>query len=179
MAESSGILAGLRVLDVTTGGALLCGRLLADLGAEVIAVEPHWGNPARFQDPFWHDQPGPDTSLYWLAYSHGKRSVTVDLQQESDRAVFQRLASTADVLVESYPPGYLAGLGLGYQDLTQHNPRLIFTSITPFGQTGPRRHYRATDLILMALGGSAFLTGEARSCPSTPWRTAGRTTCRC
>jgi crotonobetainyl-CoA:carnitine CoA-transferase CaiB-like acyl-CoA transferase len=165
MAESSGILAGLRVLDVTTGGALLCGRLLADLGAEVIAIEPTGGNPARFQDPFWHDQPGPDTSLYWLAYSHGKRSVTVDLQQESDRAVFQRLASTADVLVESYPPGYLAGLGLGYQDLTQHNPRLIFTSITPFGQTGPRRHYRATDLILMALGGSAFLTGEPDRAP--------------
>jgi crotonobetainyl-CoA:carnitine CoA-transferase CaiB-like acyl-CoA transferase len=160
MAETAGILSGLRVLDLTTGGALLCGRLLADLGADVIAVEPPGGNPARFREPFWHDQPGPDTSLYWLAYSHGKRSVTVDLHCDSGRAILQRLAGSADILVEAFPPGYLDDLGLGYYALAAQNPRLILTSITPFGQTGPRRHYRATDLILMALGGSAFLTGE-------------------
>jgi crotonobetainyl-CoA:carnitine CoA-transferase CaiB-like acyl-CoA transferase len=160
MAEAVGMLAGLRVLDLTTGGALLCGRLLADLGADVIAVEPPGGNPARCRAPFWQDREGPDTSLYWLAYSHNKRSVTVDLEQESGRAVLCRLVGSADVLVESFPPDYLSSLGLGYSDLARHNPRLILTSITPFGQTGPRRHYRATDLILMALGGSAHLIGE-------------------
>ena len=158
--DTDGMLAGLRVLDLTTGGALLCGRLLADLGAEVIAVEPPVGNPARFLGPFWHDQEGPETSLYWLAYSHNKRSITVDLGQESGRDIIRRLARSADVLLESFPPDYLSGLRLGYAELAQDNPRLILTAITPFGQTGPRRHYRATDLTLMALGGSAHLVGE-------------------
>ena len=159
-AETPEMLAGLRVLDLTTGGALLCGRLLGDLGADVIVVEPPGGNPARYQAPFWHDQEGPNTSLFWLAYSHNKRSVTLDLHQESGQASFRRLARTADMVIESFPPGYLHALGLGYPDLVQGHPRLIMTSITPFGQTGPRRHYRATDLITMALGGSAFLIGE-------------------
>jgi crotonobetainyl-CoA:carnitine CoA-transferase CaiB-like acyl-CoA transferase len=165
MAKTPGILAGVRVLDLSTGGALLCGRLLADLGAEVIAVEPPGGNPARFQEPFWHDQHSAETSLYWLAYNHGKRSVTLDLQSDTGRAILQRLLGTADVLIESFPPGHLENLGLGYTDIAPANPRLIVTSITPFGQTGPRRHYRATDLILMALGGSACLTGEPGRAP--------------
>ncbi|HEY7493027.1 MAG TPA: CoA transferase [Candidatus Tectomicrobia bacterium] len=160
MTEMPGMLAGLRILDLTTGGALLCGRLLADLGADVIVVEPPNGNPTRSHGPFWQNRQGLDTSLYWLAYSHGKRSVTVDLSRDSGRDLLHRLAGSADVLVESFPPGYLDSLHLGYRDLAQHNSRLIVTSISPFGQTGPRRHYRATDLILMAMGGSACLVGE-------------------
>lgn len=159
------MLAGMRVLDLTTGGALLCGRLWGDLGADVIAVEPPEGNPARYRMPFWHDREGPETSLYWLAYSNNKRSVTLDLRRESGRELFRRLVRTADVVLESFPPGYLSDLGLGYTALVQDNPRLIMTSITPFGQTGPHRHYRATDLIMMSMGGSAFLIGEPGRAP--------------
>jgi crotonobetainyl-CoA:carnitine CoA-transferase CaiB-like acyl-CoA transferase len=159
------MLSSLRVLDLTTGGALLCGRLLADLGADVIAVEPPGGNPARYRAPFWHDQPGPETSLFWLAYGGNKRSVTLDWQHAPGRESFHRLLSTADMILESFYPGYLESLGLGYEDLAPHYPRLIYTSITPFGQTGPRRHYRATDLITMALGGSACLIGEPDRAP--------------
>jgi crotonobetainyl-CoA:carnitine CoA-transferase CaiB-like acyl-CoA transferase len=159
------MLTGLRVLDLTTGGALLCGRLLADLGADVILVEPPQGNPARWRAPFWHDQPGLDSSLYWLAYAHNKRSVTLDVRQDSGRDILRQLIGSADILVESFPPCYLNDLELGYTHVAQRNPRLIMTSITPYGQTGPRRHYRATDLTLMAMGGSAHLVGEPGRAP--------------
>ena len=163
--ESVSMLHGLRVLDLTTGGALLCGRLLADLGADVIAVEPPGGNPARYRAPFWQDEMGPEHSLFWLAYSSNKRSVTLDLNQEHGREGFRQLVDTADIVLESFPPGYLSDLGLGYDELSQLRPELILTSITPFGQTGPHRHYRATDLITMAMGGSAFLVGEPGRAP--------------
>lgn len=158
--ENDGMLAGCRVLDLTSGGALLCGRLLADLGADVIAVEPPRGNPSRYCAPYVQDGQGPEDSLYWFAYGANKRSVTLDLQSELGRQGFRQLVCITDVVLESFPPDYLSGLGLGYDALAENHPQLIMTSITPFGQTGPRRHYRATDLVLMALGGSVYLTGE-------------------
>lgn len=160
MAEQNGMLAGYRVLDLTTGGALLCGRLLADLGADVIAVEPPEGNPSRFCAPYVQDRRGPEDSLYWFAYGANKRSVTLDLESEVGRDDFRQLVRTADVVLESFPPDYLQGLGLGYDALAQDHPQLIMASMTPFGQTGPRRHYRATDLVMMSLGGSVYLMGE-------------------
>ncbi len=164
-AEAAEMLAGVRVLDLTTGGAMLCGRVLGDLGADVIAVEPPGGNPARYRAPFWHDREGLETSLFWLAYGANKRSVTLDLHRAQDQERFRHLVLTADVVIESFPPDYLDDLGLGYAELSQAHPQLIMTSITPFGQTGPRRHYRATDLITMAMGGSAFLIGEPGRAP--------------
>jgi benzylsuccinate CoA-transferase BbsE subunit len=158
--DKAGMLAGFRVLDLTTGGALLCGRLLADLGADVIAVEPPGGNAARFRAPYVRGRRGPEDSLYWFAYSANKRSVTLELQSEWGRDSFRQLVQTADVVLESFPPGYLYDLGIDYETLAQDHPQLIMTSITPFGQTGPRRHYRATDLIMMSLGGSVYLMGE-------------------
>jgi crotonobetainyl-CoA:carnitine CoA-transferase CaiB-like acyl-CoA transferase len=158
--KKNGMLAGCRVLDVTTGGALLCGRLLADLGADVIAVEPPGGNPSRYWAPYVQDRQGPEDSLYWFAYGANKRSVILDLHSESGRDSFRQLVRTADVVLESFPPEYLHDLGLGYDALIQDHPQLIMTSITPFGQTGPRRHYRATDLVMMSLGGSVYLMGE-------------------
>jgi crotonobetainyl-CoA:carnitine CoA-transferase CaiB-like acyl-CoA transferase len=154
------MLAGFRVLDLTTGGALLCGRLLADLGADVIAVEPPGGNASRYRAPYVRGRRGPEDSLYWFAYGANKRSVTLDLHSEWGRDSFRQLVQTADVVLESFPPGYLYDLGIDYEALAQDHPQLIMTSITPFGQTGPRRHYRATDLIMMSLGGSVYLIGE-------------------
>ncbi len=158
--ETAGMLAGCRVLDLTTGGALLCGRLLADLGADVIAVEPPEGNPSRYRAPYVQGRQGPEDSLYWFAYGANKRSVTLDLQSESGRDGFRQLVRSADVVLESFAPDYLHDLGVGYEALARDHPPLIMTSITPFGQTGPRRHYRATDLVTMSLGGSVYLMGE-------------------
>ena len=93
--EPTDMLAGMRVLDLTTGGTLLAGRLLADLGADVIVVKPPAGNPTRAWAPFWHDQAGPDTSLFWLAYSQSKRSVTIDIQHANGQELFRHIQENA------------------------------------------------------------------------------------
>lgn len=150
-----------RVLDLTNEGGLLCGQLLADLGAEVLQVEPPGGSSARRVGPWWKDEPGCEHSLFWWSYARNKRSVVVDLETEEGRACLRGLAAGADFFVESEPPGRLAALGLGYRDLAQLNPSLVVVSITPFGQTGPKAHWAASDLTLMAASGCAYLSGDA------------------
>ena len=111
------LLSGLRVLDLTDEKGLLCGKLLADMGADVILVEPPGGNPARNLAPFYKDQPGQDSSLFWLAYNTNKRSIILDLRQTDGQALFRRLVQQADVVLESFAPDTLAALGLGYDTL--------------------------------------------------------------
>jgi crotonobetainyl-CoA:carnitine CoA-transferase CaiB-like acyl-CoA transferase len=164
-APSAQLLEGMRVLDLTDDRGLLCGKLLADMGADVILVEPPGGNPARNLGPFYQDCPGPDTSLYWWSYNTNKRSIVLDLHHSDGRALFRRLAANADVVVESFAPGTLDALGLGYASLRQLNPRLILTSITPFGQTGPYKDYRSPDIVSMAMGGFMHLTGNHGEAP--------------
>ena len=149
-----------RVLDLADERGIFCGKLLGDLGADVIKVEPPGGDRARGVGPFHHDEPHPERSLFWQAYATNRRSITLDLERERGRELLRRLASNAHFLVESFPPGHLASQGLGYQDLRQINPALIVVSITPFGQDGPWRDHRATDLTGVALGGSMYVTGE-------------------
>ena len=149
-----------RVLDLTEGGYNWCGRVLADLGADVIKVEPPGGSPTRLRGPFFQDQRHPERSLYWFAYCLNKRGITLDLEAGDGRDHLRALAATADILLESFQPGCLAGLGLGYDDLAKINPGLVYTSITPFGQTGPRAHYQATDMTLWAMGGMQYLCGD-------------------
>src|SRR5215468_8601790 len=148
--SSPQLLPGVRVLDLTDDKGLLAGKLLADMGADVILVEPAGGNLARHLGPFYKDQPGLETSLYWFAYNTNKRSIVLDLQQPAGQALVRRLVQSADVVLESFPVGTLAALGLDYAVLCELNPRLILTSITPFGQTGPYKDYQASDLIGMA-----------------------------
>ncbi len=155
------LLEGVRVLDFTDEKGLLCGKLLADMGADVIVLEPPGGNPARNLGPFYRDQPGSETSLYWWAYNTNKRSAVLDLQQADGRALFRRLLQTADIVVESFAPGTLSALGLYYHALQQLNPRLILASITGFGQTGPYKDYQAPDIVGLAMGGFAYLSGDA------------------
>ncbi|HVP79476.1 MAG TPA: CoA transferase [Thermodesulfobacteriota bacterium] len=154
-----------RALDLTDEKGLLCGKILADLGADVIQVEKPEGNPARALPPFFEDVAGPERSLYWLAFSAGKRSITLDWESEAGKGLFKRLAKTADFIVESFPPGYLDRKGLGYQELTKANPRLIMASIAPFGQTGPFRDYKGSDLVASAMGGMVCFTGEPDRAP--------------
>jgi len=154
------LLSPYRVLDLTTERGLLCGQLLGDLGADVIKIEPPGGSPARRLGPFLDDQPHPDRSLYWWAYNRNKRSITLDIDRPEGRDLLKRLVPSADFVIESFNPGEMAGRGLGYDDLAALNPAIIYTSISAFGQDGPKATYADSDLILMAAGGPLILTGD-------------------
>lgn len=154
-----------RVLDLTTARGLLCGQILGDLGADVIKIEPPGGSPARQLKPFYHDQPHPDRSLYWWAYNRNKRAITLNLETAEGQDLLRRLATTAHFLVESDTPGQLAQLGLSYQDLAALNPALVYVSISPFGQDGPKASYADSDLVVLAAGGPLILTGDSDRAP--------------
>ncbi len=154
------VLSPYRVLDLTTERGLLCGQMLADLGADVIKVEPPGGSPARTIGPFFKDAPHPDRSLYWWAYNRNKRAITLDIARDGGGDLLRRLAGSADFLLESDNPGYMARHHLGFADLARINPALIYVSITPFGQDGPKASYADSDLIIMAAGGPLILAGD-------------------
>ena len=149
-----------RVLDLADEKGVFCTRFLADYGAEVIRVEPPHGDPARSRGAFPGDQPHPEKSSYFLFYNTNKRSVTLNLKTVTGRSLFLRLVETADVVVETFPVGYLQRLGLDYDSLKRVNPGLVMASITPFGQTGPWREYISSDLVVMAASGYMQITGE-------------------
>jgi crotonobetainyl-CoA:carnitine CoA-transferase CaiB-like acyl-CoA transferase len=150
-----------RVLDLSDERGLVCGWMLAELGADVVCVEPPGGSTARRRGPFAGDQRDPERSLFWWAYARNKRSICLDPDSAEDRATLLRLAETADVLVESDAPGELARRGLGYDELSRRNPGLVYVSITPFGQQGPKAGWAGTDLTVLAAGGPLWLYGDA------------------
>jgi crotonobetainyl-CoA:carnitine CoA-transferase CaiB-like acyl-CoA transferase len=147
-------------LDLAGPLGSLTGRVLADLGVDVILVEPPGGDPARNVPPYFFAEGHPPQSLAWLALNANKRSVTLDLKTEAGRTALLELTRTADFLIETYEPGHLEVLGLGYDRLRTINPRLIMVSITPFGQKGPHARWLASDLEIMALSGAMSLAGE-------------------
>ncbi len=156
----SGPLSGLRVLDLADERGIYCSKVLGDLGADVVRIEPPAGDPLRGFGPFYHGQKDPNRSLYFWHYNTNKRSVTLDITKPPGKELLLRLASSADVLVESFGPGYLASLGLGYAELARRNPRLVVTSITPFGQDGPLASKPANDIVLCAVGGMMNVNGD-------------------
>ena len=158
--QNAALLGPYRVLDLTDEKGELAGSILANLGADVIKVEPPGGDPSRHRPPFFQDRADPEASLPWWAFNVNKRSITLNLRAAEGQALFKRLVATADFVLESFRPGYLAELGLGYADLAQTNPRIILTSITPFGQTGPYSQWAASDLTLQALGGFLYVNGD-------------------
>ncbi len=158
--RTPGLLAPYRVLDLTDESGFLCGKILADLGADVIKIEPPGGDLARRIGPFHGDQPDPNKSLYWLSYNTDKRGITLNLEAPHGQELFKRLARSADFAIETYPPGRLDGLGLGSETLRRLNPRLVLISITPFGQSGPYQGYKGSDLVAMAMSGMMSLVGE-------------------
>jgi crotonobetainyl-CoA:carnitine CoA-transferase CaiB-like acyl-CoA transferase len=149
-----------RVLDLTTERGLLCGQILADLGADVIKIEPPGGSSARKLGPFYQDQEDAENSLYWWAYNRNKRGVTLDITRSEGQDILRRLAQGAKFLVESDNPGTLAKYGLSYDELAADNPGLIYVSITPFGQDGPKASYADSDLIILASSGPLVITGD-------------------
>lgn len=149
-----------RGLDLTDERGMLCGRMLAGLGAQVTKVEPPGGDQARSIGPFYEDIPHPERSLFWFAWNADKRGITLDIETRDGRDLLRRLAGNADFLLESFDPGYLDDLGLGYSDLRRVNPQLVMTSITAFGQTGPYAAYETSDITLMGMGGYLYMIGE-------------------
>jgi crotonobetainyl-CoA:carnitine CoA-transferase CaiB-like acyl-CoA transferase len=144
----SGLLSGYRVLDLTDERGLLAGRILADLGADVVQVEPPGGSPARRASPT-----SENGSYVWDTFAANKRGVVADPASAEGRALIRRLAQQADFFLESSGPGVLAGLGLGWPDLRALNPALVYGTITAFGHEGPKAGYRDSDLIVWAAGG--------------------------
>lgn len=159
------LLGGYRGLDLTDGKGLLCGRILASLGAEVIKVERPGGDPARNIGPFYQDIAHPERSLFWFAYNLDKKGITLDIETKDGQELFRRLAGKVDFILESFSPGYLEGLGLGYSRLCEVNPQLVVTSITPFGLSGPYRDHKASDITVMAMGGYMYMTGDPDRAP--------------
>jgi len=155
-------LAGIRVIELAQGVAgPYCGKLLADAGAEVIKVEPpEAGDCSRNLGPFPDDIPDREKSGLYLHLNTNKKSVSLDVGTASGHTILNRLLAKADILIESFPPGHMAGLGLGYDDLKEELPDLIYCSITPFGQTGPYRDYQANSIALMALCGLMYVSGD-------------------
>ncbi len=159
--ESSlpGPLAGVRVIELADRIGQWCGKMMADFGADVIKVEPLGGVAERKVGPFYQDVPDPERSLYFWHYNTSKRSITIDLEQLAGRDLFRTLVDSADILLETMPPGRLPSMGLGYEVLSANNPGLIMTSLTPFGQTGPWRDYKSTDLLHLSAGGQMAGSG--------------------
>lgn len=167
MAEQA--LAGVRVLDLTTGiTGPYCTKYMSCFGAEVIKVEPPAGDPSRQMGPFPGDLPNPEASGTFLYLNTGKQSITLDIQTNTGRDLLLQLAEQADVVVEDLEPGTLAALGLSYETLQRMDEAKIMVSITPFGQTGPWSHWKATELTIWAASGLMWLTGDPERYPLKP-----------
>ncbi|MDP2920056.1 MAG: CoA transferase [Dehalococcoidia bacterium] len=162
---NKGLLSLYRVLDLTDEKGVFCGKLLGDLGADVIKIEPPGGDPVRNLGPFYHDEPHPEKSLFWFAFNTNKRGITLDIRSADGREILKKLVKTADFVLESFPPGYMDSIGLGYSSLEKINPRVIMVSISPFGQTGPHRDYKDSGIVTWAMCGFMGARGDADRAP--------------
>ncbi len=158
--QQGGLLKGYRILDLCDEKGATAGKLLGDLGAEVIKVEPPTGDSSRGLGPFCGSDPDPEKSLFFWAANTSKKGITLDIRMAEGQSLLKRLVAQCDVLLESFSPGYLGRLGLGYEVLAGENPGLIMTSITPFGGEGPYCEYESSDLVLWALSGLVFICGD-------------------
>ena len=150
---------GTFVLDLSQEPGWLAGKILGDLGADVVKVEPPGGDPGRV-GPWLGDKEDPERSLKWLALNTSKRGITLDWRKPEGVTLLARLLERADVLLETFAPGALARWGLSDEALQARNPRLVHCALTPFGRTGPRAHWRGHDLVVVAMGGNAAMTGD-------------------
>ena len=162
----AGALDGVRVLDCTTALGQYCGKLLADLGADVIKVELPGGDPARGLGPFFHDTIGRENSLSYWYFNVNKRFVTCDLDHPAGQHLFRELAGTADMVLESYPAGWMEARGAGYEALRAAHPDLIYVSITGFGLNGPHVAWHMADIVGQAMSGVMTLAGHPDDPPN-------------
>ncbi len=163
----------LRIIDLTTETGVYATKLLADLGADVIRIEPPDGDPLRDIGPFWHDEGAADRSLTFLSLNTNKRSMTLNIASPEGRAILEKLVAGADAVVESFEPGYLDALGVGYDALTKIKPDIVLTSITGFGQDGPHAGYKWSDIVGVAMSGMMTLAGDKEDPPNRPYGNQG------
>jgi crotonobetainyl-CoA:carnitine CoA-transferase CaiB-like acyl-CoA transferase len=155
-----------KVLDLSDERGQLCGQMLGDLGADVVLVEPPTGSSARRIAPFANGLEAPEHSLFFWGFNRNKRSVALDIERETDRTRLRELVRGADILIESFTPGYLDDLGLGYAALRELNPALVMVSISAFGQQGPKARWAANDLTVLAASGVLQITGDGDRPPT-------------
>lgn len=159
------------VLDLTDEKGVYTGKLLADMGATVIRIEPLSGNKTRLIGPFFMDNVTEESSLYDWYHNTSKKSITLDISTEKGIEILKELCVKADILLESFDNDYLEKMGLTYQEISKRNSKLIWTAITGFGKTGPYSNYKTTDLVALSLGGPVascgydHLPGNPPMCP--------------
>ena len=164
--ESDGAALGhLRVLDLGGPTPQFATRLLGDLGADVIKIEPPGGDPLRNQAPFAGNTPDPDRSIPFISDNHNKRSIVLDLETSDGRDAFRQLAATADVVVECFDRTYLDDRGIGYEALSSVNPGIILASVSPYGRSGPRKDYVGTELTVQAMTAVMYIHGDSEERP--------------
>ena len=156
---TKGAFDGVRIVEYATMvSGPYCGKLFADMGADVVKVEePPAGDPARRRGPFPGDEPHPERSGLFLYLNTSKRGVALDLERPDGREALRRLISWADVLIDNHAPDRLESLGLGWEELRQQNPNLILASMTPYGRTGPRANAKGGELTSFHAGGLGSL----------------------
>ncbi len=166
--QKNRLLDHIRIIDMADEKASFSSKLLADLGARVVKVERPGGDPSRWIGPFWGDSPHPERSLFFHHNNTNKLSVTLDLEHPMGKDIFLRLVERTDVIVESFPVGYLKEIELDFENLISRNPRLILASVTGFGQSGPRSEYKSCDLVASAFGGQMYISGSVSTPPLKP-----------
>lgn len=165
--KKDNVLRSYRVLDLAEEMGVYCGKVFGDFGADVIKVEPPGGASCRRIGPFYHDTLDANKSLFFWAFNTSKRGITLDITKADGKEIFKELVKQADVVVETFPPGYMDKLGLGYEVLSQINPGLVMTAVTPFGQSGPYKDYKGCDLIAQA-GAHIWFAGDHDRPPVRP-----------
>ena len=163
--DRHGFLHGLRILDLADEKASFCTRLLADMGARVIKVERPGGSASRNTGPFLKDTSRSKTGIPFIYNNTNKHSITLDLEHKEGRSIFLKLVPGTDAVVETFAPGDLKRMGLGFEALKALNPKIILASVTGFGQKGPRRSFKASDLIASAYGGQMYVSGSSAGPP--------------
>ncbi len=167
-ASSASLLSGLRVLDLSTAMGALCGRLLSDLGMDVVKVEPAGGDSLRSEPPFAKDQPHREGSLPFAYLNAGKRGITLGLTRPDGRKRFLDLVERSDVILESHAPGTLEEWDLGFSVLSERQPKIILASLSGFGLSGPYRDYLSPDIVTTAMGGLLYISGDPGLAPCMP-----------
>ena len=152
-----GMLRPYRVLDLTDEQGMIAGKFMGDMGADVIKIEKPGGDDARRIGPFYHDEIDSEKSLYWWVMNTSKKGITLDITKPAGIEVLKNLVKKSDFLIESFPVGYLAKFGLDYPSLEKINPGLIMVSITPFGQNGPYKHFKGSDIVLWGMGAGNYM----------------------
>lgn len=163
--KKRGLLEEITILDLADEKGSFCSKLLADMGAHVIKVEKPGGDASRLIGPFLGDSPHPEKSLSFFYNNTNKLSITLNIKCDTGRELFAKLIRKTGVVIESFPPGYLDELGLGFATLSEINPKLIMASITGFGQTGPRKDFKSCDLVASAFGGQMYVSGSPSLAP--------------